>query len=262
MSTSLVHRLLATDDGAGALALRIPVGIVFAAHGAQKLFGWFGGYGLEGTGPEHASARLERFLQLAAEDNMQIVNLTTPAQIFHCLRRQVIRPWRKPLIVMAPKSMLRHPLAVSKLDDLATGRFQRIIPDTLVPPAQAKKVLLCCGKIYYDLFQKREELGDTSTAIVRFEQLYPLSERRIDKTLGGYPPETPMVWVQEEPENMGAWSHFYMRFGTRMLGKYPFSAVHRPASASPATGSAASHRQEQEEVVALALGMGVPVNES
>ena len=132
-------------------------------------------HGFEGSGPEHSSARLERFLQLCAEDNMQVAYPTTPAQIFHLLRRQVLRPWRKPLVIMSPKSLLRHPKAVSSLSELATGTFQRVVPD---PDVQdAKRILLCSGKVYYDLLAERGDARDT--ALVRLEQLYPLSEREL-----------------------------------------------------------------------------------
>jgi len=203
-------------------------------------------HGLEGTGPEHASARLERYLQLAAEDNMQIVNLTTPAQFFHCLRRQVHRPWRKPLIVMSPKSMLRNPRAVSPIEDLAEGAFQRVIPDRDVKPDAVERILLCSGKVYYDLVARREELDAQHVAIIRVEQLYPLRKVHITPALKPYRDGTPAAWVQEDPENQGAWRYMWAKFGSTLLGRFPFSGVHRPASASPATGSAASHRLEQE----------------
>jgi 2-oxoglutarate dehydrogenase E1 component len=212
-------------------------------------------HGFEGSGPEHSSARLERYLQLCAEDNMQVVYPTTPAQIFHLLRRQVLRPWRKPLVVMSPKSLLRHPRAVSSLDDLATGTFQRVIPD---PEADgATRVILCSGKVYYDLLAERGD--DRDTAIVRLEQLYPLSERELGAALSPYAADAPVVWVQEEPENMGAWRTLRVEFGERLFG-HPFSGVYRPASASPATGSGSAHKLEQRDLMhaAFARGEGVP----
>ncbi len=213
-------------------------------------------HGLEGTGPEHASARLERYLQLAAEDNMQIVNLTTPAQFFHCLRRQVLRPWRKPLIVMAPKSMLRHPRAVSSMEELAEGAFQRVIPDKAVDPKSVKRILLCSGKVYYDLVARRETLEKEDIAIIRVEQLHPLEEAHLTPVLAPYTDGTPAVWVQEDPENQGAWRYMWAKFGaSRLLGRFPFSGVYRPASASPATGSAASHKMEQEILIRQALDL-------
>ena len=212
-------------------------------------------HGFEGMGPEHSSARLERFLQLAAEDNMQVVNLTTPAQYFHCLRRQVLRPWRKPLIVMAPKSLLRHPLVVSDLTEIESGGVHRILMDPKGPAAgKASRVLLCSGKIYYDLAKEREERGRDDVAILRVEQLYPLADATVEAALAPYGEGTEVYWVQEEPENMGAWHHLRIRFADRILGRWPFAGFGREASASPATGSAASHRQEQEMLLDRAFG--------
>jgi 2-oxoglutarate dehydrogenase E1 component len=210
-------------------------------------------HGFEGQGPEHSSARLERFLQLCAEDNMQVVYPTTPAQFFHVLRRQVVRPWRKPLVVMTPKSLLRHPEVVSPLEEFTSGRFQKIMADDLPDASKVKRVLCCSGKVYYDLKKGRQETGRDDVAIVRFEQLYPLSENEIEAALAPYNPELPVVWVQEEPENMGAWGYLRLRFGSRMAGR-DLKVVARPASASPATGSASAHRLEQQLVIDRALG--------
>jgi 2-oxoglutarate dehydrogenase E1 component len=204
-------------------------------------------HGFEGMGPEHSHARLERFMALAAEDNIQIVNCSTPAQYFHCLRRQVLRPWRKPLIMMTPKSLLRHPRCVSTPEELSNGHFQRLIPDAL--PGPFKKALLCSGKVYYDLLQERETRGANDVAIVRMEQLYPLQDAHLAKALEGLPDGKPVVWVQEEPENMGAWRSVRLRFLEKMLGRYPFKGVFRPAGASPATGSANSHKIEQKQLM-------------
>ncbi len=201
-------------------------------------------HGFEGQGPEHSSARLERFLAIAAGDNLQIVCPSTPAQYFHCLRRQVLRPWRKPLVVLTPKSLLRHPLCVSPLADFAAGPFRRVLPDDSV--SNVRRILLCTGKIYYELAAERDRLGRRDVAIVRVEQLYPLAGQTLAAALDPYPPDTPVVWVQEEPENMGAWWYIRARFGERILGRWPLTAVRRPASASPATGSAARHRHEQK----------------
>ncbi len=207
-------------------------------------------HGFEGMGPEHSSARLERFLMMGAEDNIQVVYPTTPAQFFHCLRRQVVRPWRKPLIVMTPKSLLRHPKVVSSLDDLSRGRFQRILPDEKgIQGESVKRVLLCSGKVYYDLAEEREKRERDDVAIVRVEQLYPLQERYIEEALQVYPDNTDVVWVQEEPQNMGAWWQWRVRFCDRLLGRWPLRGIYRAASASPATGSAASHRLEQSLLV-------------
>ncbi|MCH9649211.1 MAG: 2-oxoglutarate dehydrogenase E1 component [Deltaproteobacteria bacterium] len=207
-------------------------------------------HGFEGQGPEHSSARLERFLTLCAEDNMQVVNLTTPAQLYHCLRRQVLRPLRKPLIVMSPKSLLRHPQATSSLEDLSQGGFQRLIPDRQVQDSKSvRRILLCSGKVYFDLASHREEEGITDVAIVRLEQYYPLSLEALEQALAPFSDGTPVLWVQEEPANMGALVFLKVQFGDELLGRWPLSYLGRPASASPATGSAAAHKQEQAELV-------------
>jgi 2-oxoglutarate dehydrogenase E1 component len=210
-------------------------------------------HAFEGKGPEHSSARLERFLFLAAEDNLQIVTPSTPAQYFHCLRRQVKRNWRKPLIVLTPKSLLRHPSVISPLDDLASNRFERILADTRQDTSQTSLVLLTSGKMYYDLVEAREKQQRGDVAILRVEQYYPLRDETIAKALQDYAPETPVRWVQEEPVNMGAWPFWKNRFCHRIIDKFPFSAVARSASASPATGSSAAHHREQEELIARAF---------
>ena len=191
-------------------------------------------HGFEGQGPEHSSARLERFLQLCAEDNMQVAYPTTPANFFHLLRRQVLRPWRKPLIVMTPKSLLRHPEVVSELEEFTSGGFQRILPDTRETQENTKRILMCSGKIYYELAAHRAEAGREDTAILRMEQLYPFSDETIEQALAPYAPDTPVYFVQEEPENMGAWRYLRCRFGDRVLDKHPMTGIHREASASPA----------------------------
>jgi 2-oxoglutarate dehydrogenase E1 component len=210
-------------------------------------------HGFEGQGPEHSSARVERFLQLSAEDNIQVCNLTTPAQLFHVLRRQVKRPWRKPLVIFAPKSLLRHPEAVSALDDLATGGFQRVIPDPTVDPTAVKRILLCSGKVYYDLAAQRRKLGRKDVAIVRNEQLYPLSSA-LQQVLAPYAEGTPVMWVQEEPRNMGPWyfvnAHRQEMFGSR----HPLLLASRAESASPATGSKSAHDLEQKMLLETAFG--------
>ncbi|MFP6581664.1 MAG: 2-oxoglutarate dehydrogenase E1 component [Candidatus Hydrogenedentota bacterium] len=211
-------------------------------------------HGFEGMGPEHSSARVERFLGLAAEDNFQVCVPTTPAQMFHLLRRQVCRPWRKPLIVITPKSLLRHPKCVSTLEDLSEGRFQRILPDTTTDPKKAERILLCTGKLYYELDAARKEEERDDIAIIRVEQLYPLQPEDLQEALDKYETDTPIYWVQEEPENMGAWRRMKGKFGERILGRFPFTVASRPASASPATGSAHSHRLEQEILIQLAFG--------
>ena len=212
-------------------------------------------HGFEGQGPEHSSARLERFLLLAAEDNMQVVYPTTPAQFFHCLRRQMIRHWRKPLIVMTPKSLLRHRGCVSKLDDLTSGKFQRILADEQIPDlSQASRILLCTGKVYFDLHERRETLDRKDIALLRMEQLYPLPAVELEALLANVPDGTEVLWVQEEPENMGAWRFLRIHLGEKLFGRFPFRCVSRPASASPATGSKKAHLWEQKNLVAQALG--------
>jgi 2-oxoglutarate dehydrogenase E1 component len=203
-------------------------------------------HGFEGQGPEHSSARLERFLTNCAEDNIQVCNLTTPAQIFHCLRRQVLRPWRKPLVIMSPKSLLRHKEATSTLDELATGRFQRVIPDVgQRDPKQVRKVLLCSGKVYYDLVASRTERRADDVAIVRLEQLYPFNDE-LAAALAPYKDGTPLVWVQDEPWNMGAWFYLSARLPSVIGSRLPLSCASRAESASPATGSPKAHLLEQK----------------
>jgi 2-oxoglutarate dehydrogenase E1 component len=229
---------------------------------AEKKWDQFSGlvlllpHGLEGQGPEHSSARLERFLREAAEDNIQVVYPTTPAQYFHLLRRQAVRRWRKPLVVMTPKSLLRHPQSVSTLAELATGRFQRVIPDDLPPAAlsKIKRVLLCSGKFYFELAEQRAKAKRDDVAILRVEQLYPWRDELLQTALSPYREGTPVFWVQEEPENMGAWYDFRVRYGDRLFGRWPFAGLSRPASASPATGSAKAHQQKQAALIAAALG--------
>lgn len=210
-------------------------------------------HAFEGKGPEHSSARMERFLFEAAEDNIQIVSPTTPAQYFHCLRRQVKRNWRKPLVILTPKSLLRHPTVASPMTDLATGRFQRILGDTRVSPSETSGVLLTCGKMYYDLVEAREKQKRNDVAILRVEQFYPLRGEVIAQALSQYPDETAVIWVQEEPENMGAWPYWKNRFCQRLLDRYPLSFVARTPSASPATGSNAAHYREHEDLITRAF---------
>ncbi len=209
-------------------------------------------HGFEGQGPEHSSARLERFLTAAADDNMQVVNATTPAQIFHLLRRQVVRPLRKPLVVMSPKSLLRHPRATSTLDELTRGSFLRVIGEVDDRVKSARRVLLTSGKVYYDLVQAREEMGAWDVPIVRLEQYYPLDEDGLVKALQPWG-DAPVVWVQEEPKNMGAWSYLRLTYGESIMGRR-LSGVYRAASASPATGSAAAHKKEQALLMEQAFG--------
>jgi 2-oxoglutarate dehydrogenase E1 component len=193
-------------------------------------------------------------LSLCAKDNIQVVQPTTPAQLFHCLRRQVLRVWRKPLVVMTPKSLLRNPQCVSSLDDLAQGGFQRVLVDAGGTPARdVRRILLCSGKVAYELEKRRQELGRRDVAIVRVEQLYPLPKAALEEALAGFAAGTPAVWVQDEPENMGAWRFFRIHFGDRLLDRFPFTGVCRQSAASPATGSKKSHDLEQNELLGAAF---------
>ncbi len=210
-------------------------------------------HGFEGQGPEHSSARLERFLSLAAEDNIQVAQPSTPAQHFHLLRRQVLRKWKKPLIIMTPKSLLRLPACVSSLDELAAGRFREVLPDADAPPGSVCRVLLCSGRIYYDLVRRREEERRTDIAIVRLEELYPFPAAALEQALEPYAGLTEVVWVQDEPENMGAWPYLKMQFCHKLLDRFAFRGISRPPSASPAAGSARRHRQEQDELLQQAF---------
>ena len=219
-------------------------------------------HGYEGQGPEHSSARLERYLQLCAEDNMQVIYPTTPANYFHALRRQVRREFRKPLIVMTPKSLLRHRLCVSDLDELGDGSsFHRVNPevDDIADGEAVRRVVLCTGKVYYDLLQQRREEGVRDVALLRVEQLYPFPEGTLAEELARYP-EAEVLWCQEEPENMGAWT-FVDRRIEAVLEEVGGKArrpcyVGRPPAASPATGLLTRHNFEQKALVAEALGAG------
>ncbi|TDB65250.1 2-oxoglutarate dehydrogenase E1 component [Arundinibacter roseus] len=200
-------------------------------------------HGYEGQGPEHSNARPERFLQLAANNNIILANVTTPANLFHMMRRQMAFPFRKPLILMSPKSMLRHPLCVSPLDDLINGRFQETIGDTYADPKKVKKVLLCTGKLYYELFEKQQKDGRDDVAIIRVEQMHPFPKNQLNKLIGQYK-KAKVFWVQEEPFNMGGWT-----FMLRMYPEQPLEVIARRPSASPSTGFAKIHAQEQAEIV-------------
>jgi 2-oxoglutarate dehydrogenase E1 component len=213
-------------------------------------------HGYEGQGPEHSSARLERFLQLSAEDNIQVVMPTTPAQYFHLLRRQVRRNFRKPLIVMTPKSLLRHKQAVSPVEQLVVGQFHDVLDDT-VAPDRVRRVLLCSGKVYYDLVNQRAAVGaQRDVAIIRLEQIYPWPAEALKGAISRYSAAREWVWVQEESQNMGAWSFVAPRL-QELMG-VSFQYVGRDASASPATGSKLVHDREQAEIVESAVGAPVP----
>jgi 2-oxoglutarate dehydrogenase E1 component len=208
-------------------------------------------HGMEGQGPEHSSARLERFLELSVDDNWRVVNLTTPANYFHALRRQVVSPWRKPLVVMSPKSLLRHPQATSPLDDLVQGRFRPVIADE-ADPEGITRIVFCSGKLYYDLAAARQAGGTRHVALCRLEQLYPIAVGEVLAAIGRFRPGVELVWAQEEPENMGAWEHLEARLAPLLPG--PLALVARGPSASPAAGSATRHKLEQEQLVREALG--------
>ncbi len=208
-------------------------------------------HGYEGQGPEHSSARLERFLQLCAEDNLFVANCTTPANFYHLLRRQVHQRLRKPLVVMAPKSLLRHPRCTSTLAELAEGRFRRVIPEEDPSIGDVRRVVFCSGKVYYDLLEARERLGERQIALVRLEQLHPFPRDAIEAVLASYP-GAEVVWCQEEPQNMGAWPMMDEWLGA-VLGGRPPRYIGRPPAASPATGSHSKHKREQAELVDRAL---------
>jgi 2-oxoglutarate dehydrogenase E1 component len=211
-------------------------------------------HGYEGQGPEHSSARLERFLQACAEDNIQVCNLTTPAQYFHALRRQMKRDFVKPLIIMTPKSLLRSEQAISKSEDFTGGKFSEILgAPELAPPEMIKRVILCSGKIYYDLLNHREKNKIASAAIVRLEQLYPLAEDQLRAILAPFSRAEQLVWCQEEPQNMGAWSFIEPRL--RALLGQEIGYAGRSPSASPAVGALTLHKREQACVIADAFAV-------
>ncbi len=207
-------------------------------------------HGYEGQGPEHSSARIERYLQLCADDNLQIVYPTTPAQLFHLLRRQLHQPFRRPLIVFTPKGMLRHPLCVSTITDFTAGHFKNIIADDLAKHG-VKRLLFCSGRIYYDLLQYRQQQKISDTALIRIEQLYPLDSAQLQTALEGYPKKTLCRWVQEETANGGAWQQIRDELAAQ-LG-HPLEYVGRRASASTASGSHRTHNEEQQHLIAQAF---------
>ena len=213
-------------------------------------------HGYEGQGPEHSSARLERFLQLCAEHNMQVCQPTTPAQIFHLLRRQMIRMFRKPLVILTPKSLLRNKEAVSPLQDLARGGFQTVIGETDagVDAKAVKKVVLCTGKVYYDLLIARRERELKDVALLRVEQLYPFPHKSLDAELKKYPAATQVVWCQDEPQNQGAWFFVQHHIQEALKDGQRLSYAGRPASASPAVGYYDKHYAQQKELLVAALG--------
>jgi 2-oxoglutarate dehydrogenase E1 component len=213
-------------------------------------------HGHEGQGPEHSSARIERFLVLCAEENLRVAYPSTPASYFHLLRLQGRDPVEKPLVVFTPKSLLRHPGCVSPLAELAEGRFEPVIDDRAADPARVLRVVLCSGKVYFDLLKTREDARRDDVALVRLERLYPFPGEELAAALARYAPEAALVWCQEEPRNMGAWRFVREQFldgGTAPGGRPPRYAG-RAASASPAPGSLKAHLAEQEALVREALG--------
>ncbi len=212
-------------------------------------------HGYEGQGPEHSSARLERFLQLCAEDNMQVANLTTPTQYFHILRKQTLQEGKKPLIIMSPKSLLRHPLAVCNVEELATGRFYPFIEDLEVEDKKSvDRIVICSGKVYYDLYKERQERGIGNVAIARLEQFYPFPDKDIEAMLKEFKHVKEIVWCQEEPKNMGAWNFVAPRFSELLKSGQKLSYAGRQASASPAAGQKKIHEAEQAKLIDQALG--------
>jgi 2-oxoglutarate dehydrogenase E1 component len=213
-------------------------------------------HGYEGQGPEHSSARLERFLQLCAEDNMRVTYPTTPAQYFHMLRRQALRRPERPMIVMTPKSLLRHPRATSTIDELTQGNFRHVLADpTVQDPAQVTRLVLCTGKIYYDIqgHPRRPEAADA--AVGRLELLYPFPEVALTELVHSYPNLEKVVWAQEEPRNMGALTFVGPRLRAVVPRKIPLAHSSRPERASPAEGKASTHARHQEALVLEALGL-------
>lgn len=205
-------------------------------------------HGYEGQGPEHSSARPERYLQLCAEHNMYVANISTPANFFHAVRRQIKNPFRKPLVVFTPKSLLRHPRVVSPVEELVQGSFREVIDDEAADVKKTKRVIFCTGKIYYDLLARREKLGKSDTALVRVEQLYPLPRKKLEEIRKKYASAKEFVWLQEEPANMGAWSHML-----RHLNDFELRLISRPEASSPATAFTSIHETWQEKIVSSAF---------
>jgi 2-oxoglutarate dehydrogenase E1 component len=212
-------------------------------------------HGHEGQGPEHSSARIERFLTLSAEDNLRLAYPSTPASYFHLLRAQGREPVEKPLVVFTPKSLLRHPRCVSGLENLAEGSFEPVLDERRVGPARARRIVLCTGKVYYDLLKGREDSHQDDVALVRLERLYPFPAADLAAVLARYAPQAEIVWAQEEPRNMGAWRFVRERFlddRVDPVGRTP-AYTGRAESAAPARGSLKAHLAEQEALVREAL---------
>ncbi len=210
-------------------------------------------HGFEGQGPEHCSARLERFLLLTAEDNVQVAQPSTPAQYFHLLRRQLLSKWSKPLIVLTPKSLLRHPLCVSSINEFVDGQFKKVLPDDRPVGSSTDRIIMCTGKAYYDLFEERKRLGKNNVALVRIEQFYPMQPNVLMEVLSQYPSKTDLVWFQDEPSNMGGWYFMNMRLGEAINSRFKMRLISRVESASPSTGSSSAHKMEQAELLEAAF---------
>jgi 2-oxoglutarate dehydrogenase E1 component len=232
--------------------------IVSAQHKWDRLSGlvMLLPHGYEGQGPEHSSARIERFLQLCASENIQVCVPSSPKQIFHLLRRQAIRKMRTPLIVISPKSLLRSPNAVSSLDDLTDGSFDCVIDDKIKEPNKVKKAIMCSGKVFYELLQKRDEEKRDDIALIRIEQLYPFPYDDLEEILTKYQNAKEFVWCQEEPLNQGAWfshRHRIQRVLDRLDDDKVVNLVSRPAAAAPAVGLMKLHLQQQKQVINEAI---------
>jgi 2-oxoglutarate dehydrogenase E1 component len=211
-------------------------------------------HGYEGQGPEHSSARLERFLQLCAEDNLQVVNLTTPTQYFHILRKQTLQEKKKPLIIMSPKSLLRHPMAVCNVEQLANGAFEPFIPDQeKEDPEKIKRMIICSGKVYYDLYKMRDKEEIDDIAIARLEQFYPFPDNDIADYLKKFKNVKEIIWCQEEPRNMGGWYFVFPRLQSQLKRGQKINYIGRPAAASTAAGQKKIHDAEQKRLLEEAL---------
>ena len=202
-------------------------------------------HGYEGQGPEHSSARLERFLRLCSKKNMQVCNCTTSAQYFHLLRRQILRKYRKPLVIFTPKSLLRYPKSCSSIHDIINGSFQEVLYDADMPKESVEKMIFCSGKVYYDLLEYLEDNNIQNTMIVRLEQLYPYPSDRIKKIIHYYEPKK-MVWCQEEVKNQGAFNFFESNFKDSVTKNFVLEYAGRPRSPTPSTGYSKIHIEEQK----------------
>jgi 2-oxoglutarate dehydrogenase E1 component len=214
-------------------------------------------HGYEGQGPEHSSARLERFMQLCSNDNIQVCVPSTPAQMFHMIRRQILMKTRKPLIVMTPKSLLRNKASTSMLGDLASGNYELLIDDArITDKSQVRRVVLCSGKVYYDLINALTDTPRKDLAVVRVEQLYPIPHDELSSILSSYPEDCEVAWCQEEPQNQGAWYQTLHNLQAHMQEKQTLFYTGRPSSASPAVGYFSVHMEEQNTLVNEAISIG------